>query len=448
MSLKRFLFNGECTLSNILLETTDINYCGTIVEISNIIPLQGCDNIVATKIMGQSVIIGKSTVIGTKGIFFPPETRLDAMFLSANNLYRDSTLNHNPTCKGYFELNGRIRAVTLRGYKSAGLFLPLDSLGYVLSAIELNELDLGQSFNVINGVKICEKYRIPQKTATAPSNRKNGKIGRSSRIVENQFRFHYDTQAFYKNAHKLSPEDVISISKKIHGTSFVVANILVTPQNRFLNWLSKYIPSILKYDYIYSSRKCIKNEFAGGGPGYYDYDLWKDICDEVKESIPEGYTIYGECVGYVKTGAEIQKNYTYGCAPGTHKNYVYRVTYTSPKGEVIELSWTQMQEFCSDHGLTPVKQLYFGRAGDLFPDIDRASHWNETFLDRLAEYTEFEMGDAMCSDNNYKVPAEGVVLRKDHLHTSEAYKLKNFAFLKKESEDLTAGVVDLESQES
>ena len=48
------------------------------------------------------------------------------------------------------------------------------------------------------------------------------------------------------------------------------------------------------------------------------------------------------------------------------------------------------------------------------------------------------MGDAMCSDNNYKVPAEGVVLRKDHLHTSEAYKLKNFAFLKKESEDLTA----------
>ena len=35
----------------------NINYCATVVVIKNIIPLDGCDNIVSTTILGNSVIV-------------------------------------------------------------------------------------------------------------------------------------------------------------------------------------------------------------------------------------------------------------------------------------------------------------------------------------------------------------------------------------------------------
>ena len=59
------------------------------------------------------------------------------------------------------------------------------------------------------------------------------------------------------------------------------------------------------------------------------------------------------------------------------------------------------------------------------------------------------MGDVMCKTNNYEVPAEGVVLRKDFLHRSEAFKLKNFRFFLHETKELDSGELDIESaQES
>lgn len=52
------------------------------------------------------------------------------------------------------------------------------------------------------------------------------------------------------------------------------------------------------------------------------------------------------------------------------------------------------------------------------------------------------------SENDFKVPAEGIVVRVDRLETCDSYKLKNFKFLAKESLELDKGEIDIESVES
>ena len=58
------------------------------------------------------------------------------------------------------------------------------------------------------------------------------------------------------------------------------------------------------------------------------------------------------------------------------------------------------------------------------------------------------VADGKCPHNRNEVPAEGVVLRIDHLETAECYKLKNFAFLERETKLLDKGEMDLETAQS
>ena len=50
--------------------------------------------------------------------------------------------------------------------------------------------------------------------------------------------------------------------------------------------------------------------------------------------------------------------------------------------------------------------------------------------------------------NNKEVLEEGIVVRVEGLFECHPYKLKNFAFLEKETKDLDKGVIDLESAQS
>ena len=78
-------------------------------------------------------------------------------------------------------------------------------------------------------------------------------------------------------------------------------------------------------------------------------------------------------------------------------------------------------------GLTPVEECFYGRAGDLYPDLNPTNHWNEDFIDRLANDTNFymEKNSPHCIN---KVPHEGVVIRIED-GISRAFKLKCFKFI-------------------
>lgn len=194
---------------NNMIKLTNQNYCATVVQITEIIPAENSDSIACAIIMGNQVIVGKDVQIGDIGIFFPVETALSEQYLSANNLYRNKELNNDKSKAGYFEENRRIRCVKFRGNKSEGLFMPLNSLyNLFTSGSDLHgkcdiNLKIGESFNEIGSIPICEKY-IPKGTKTAgtsnpKSDKKTTKL--KNLLIPNQFRFHEDTLCvdFYRN---------------------------------------------------------------------------------------------------------------------------------------------------------------------------------------------------------------------------------------------------------
>ena len=438
-------------------EPKNRNYCATVVKLTQFVELAGMNNVKGVMIFGNHVIVGKDTSVGEVGLFFPLETQLSNEFLRNNNLYRDPTLNVDANRKGYFELNGRIRAVKFASkFKSEGFFIPLTSLEYIMP-LTRDDITEGAEFDEMEGHEICKKYIVKhvQNDRAPKRNKADKRLKRISRLVENQFKFHIDTSQLKKNMHKLNPEDYITISDKWHGTSWIVGNVLTIRQlnwfERFLQWLPFEVNIRTEhYDYVCSSRKVVKDQYLNSeaGPGFYEFDLWTEIKETIKELIPKGFTLYGEAVGFLPTGAAIQKGYHYGCEPGKYQIFVYRITTTNEDGQTFEFSDAQIEEFCSSRGLNTKWNFYSGTAKDLFPEISPDEHWHENWLLALEKRSDFNLNDSMCPTNNFEVPAEGVVIRVEKLKEFDAYKLKNFKFFERESLMLDSNEIDIETQES
>jgi hypothetical protein len=429
------------------------NYCATVIEINNLVPLPNCDNVQAAIVFGNSVIVSKDVKKGDVGLFFPVETALSSEFLSANNLYRKPEFgNVDPEKKGFFEQSGRVKAMKFRGNKSEGFWIPLNSLEYL--GIGLSDLAVGIEFDVLNGKDICKKYIPRGQRRSGGQNAARAKMPKlENQIVEGQFKFHFDTEQLRKNVHKILPTDWISISDKWHGTSAIVANVLVNRKLSIVERIAQLFGITVQhteYGLTYSSRRVVKGitgEAKKTAQHFYSEDIWGVVCKEIEQLIPKGFTVYGEIVGYTKDGGAIQAGYHYGCPHKEHRFLVYRVTVTNADGVTIELTWPQMKQFCEKFGLEMVKEFYYGQAGNLFRDIEFTDirEWQQAFLEKL---TATYVNDQMCPHNNNEVPAEGVVVRVDHLNECESFKLKNFKFLEWETKQLDQGVVDIETAES
>lgn len=78
----------------------------------------------------------------------------------------------------------------------------------------------------------------------------------------------------------------------------------------------------------------------------------------------------------------------------------------------------------------------------MYPELSVAEHWNENFLQKLANDTQFymELNSPSCSN---KVPHEGIVIKMENMK-SEAFKLKCFKFLDKEGKALDKGETNIE----
>ena len=426
----------------------NVNYCVTVVEVSRVVPIEKADNIHSAIVLGNSVVVSKDIGVYTKGIFFPLECQIGDTFLSKHNLYRDKTKNSDPEKAGFFEANGRVRAVNLRGSKSEGFFIPLPSLHEDYK--DILDLPVGTDFDYLSEECICKKYVVKELKQNSTSTKSNKKaVNKFSRLVENQFHLHIDTIQAKKNFHRISPDDIISITDKWHGTSSVFSQVLT---NRVLTWYEKLLLKLrvkvvtTEYGNVYSSRKVVKNKFINENVtgGFYDADIWAIVNDELKNIIPSGVSVYGEIVGYIPgSGKAIQGGYVYNCQPNNYQFVVYRITNTNLDGHVTEYSWGQIKDFCKHYGLNHVKEFFYGYAKDLYKDIPINDEWNERVLERLC--SDFNL-EKQC-EYNKGMPAEGIVIRKDELYVCEPMKLKAFAFLKHETMLLDKGEVDIESEQ-
>lgn len=456
----------------------NINYLAKIVRIENFKPHTDPEvtKLKCCVIDGFNIICGIDSQPGLY-VYFPTACCLNPDFLRYANLYRHTELNADPEQSGMFDDNGRVKAIRLRGELSEGFILPAVTLeNYILSVTNVNiEVKEGTEFDCVEHdgktFWINKKY-IPKNTRIpgAPGSGRSAKQPKGfDRILEDQFRFHYDTTLIKKCPHVIKPGDLISITEKVHGTSGISAYVLCkTPRawnNKACAWIAKNIFRLnligdvdhcIEYDYLYASRTVIKNKFFNKNvtDGFYGVDVWKYADNLVKPCLQKGVTVYYEIVGFLPNGGYIQKGYDYGCIPpkegdvyqhGVHfKVMVYRVTLTNASGNVHEFSAREVQQWCKFVGLTPVTEYYYGFASDLYPELKVEEHWNENFIQMLANDKRFHMEcDSPTCDN--KVPHEGIVIKSENMK-SEAFKLKCFKFLDKEGKALDKGESNIEDE--
>ena len=456
----------------------NVNYLAKIVKIEHFKPHTDPEvtRLKCCVVDGFNIICGIDSEPGLY-VYFPTACCLNPDFLRYANLYRHKELNNDPEQSGMFDDNGRVKAIRLRGELSEGFILPAVMLeNYILSVtnVELTCKE-GTEFDCVEHdgktFWINKKY-IPKHTHTFGTSG-SGKQGKQpkglDKIIENQFRFHYDTTLIKKCPHVIKPTDLISITEKVHGTSGISAYVLCNhprnTRNKIWAWAAKYIFKLdlvgavnmyPEYDYIYASRSVVKNKYYNQnvGDGFYGVDVWKHADNIVKPWLLKGMTAYYEIVGFLPNGGYIQKGYDYGCIPpkegeiythGIHfKVMIYRLTLTNVDGNVHEFSAREVQQWCASAGLTPVTQYYYGYASDIYIDLDPGEHWNENFLHNLANETAFHMEEDSPSCNN-KVPHEGLVIRIENMK-SEAFKLKCFKFLDKEGKSLDKGESNIEDE--
>lgn len=434
-----------------------------------------------------------------KYVFFPASTQINPEFLRFANLYRKPEMNANPEAKpGLFEDNGRVKAVRLKGTLdkvdaegniekinlagavSDGFLIELSIvLNFILATFNIevseNDIESGTWFDTIehNGKsfwlskKFIPKIYTRNETGGNQSrfNRRQRNLKRFNRVIPEQFKFHYDTTIVHKCPFVVQPSDYIHISGKIHGTSAIFAYVLCKQE---LNWKQKIAKFLTgetfnKYDYLYSSRTVIKNQYITKETGktdnvyhtgFYKCDVWGEAFKIVKPELDKGMTVYAEIAGYLPTGSFIQKGYDYGCVPmksgeeythGKHfKILVYRVTVTNVDGVIHEFSPREVQLWCKQHNLTAVPEYYYGKAKDLYPELDVTNHWHENFWETMANDKNFYM-EMDSPDCKIKVPHEGVVIKIDDM-IPRAFKLKSYRFLNKEGEELDAGITNIEDE--
>jgi hypothetical protein len=417
---------------------------------------------------GFNIITGIESEPGLY-VYFPALSQINGDFLCYANLYKHTEKNKDASQSGMFEDNGRVKAIKLRGELSEGFILPITVLeNYIVSVTnkELENVEANIEFDSVehDGKQfwISKKYLPKASSQEGQGTGKNQtkKVPkRLSRVIDTQFRFHYDTALIKKYPFVLTPDSIIQISGKIHGTSGISANVLCRKQLSFKDKIVKFFIGQVNdtiYDNLYASRTVIKNKYYNEDvtDGYYGINVWKYANDLVAPHLQKGQTAYYEIVGFLPTGAYIQKNYDYGCVaskkgeeytPEKHfKVRIYRITYTNVDGEVLEYTTHQVQQWCKKAGLIPVTEYYYGRAKDLYPELNDSEHWNADFIDKLSNEVCFNM-EHNSPDCKNKVPHEGIVIKIED-GASRAFKLKCFAFLNKEQQSLDKGEENIEDE--
>lgn len=411
-------------------------YCAYIVELKSLREHSNADRLLCTEIFGNNVIVSKEYKEGQKCIFFPTDGKLGLEFAEKNNLIRKKDEN-GINIGGYLDPEKRnITALKLRGEKSEGLLLPIESLK---DFTDINKLNIGDQITVLNGHLICEKY-IPKRNSrsSTPHPLPNGKKKRSKskeKISYPFFEEHIDTSQLDYNLHVFKPGDTIYITRKLHGTSGRTQNA-VEIKKKFRNRIVKKIFGLKDketktYNLITGTRRTEINAFNDNKGYYGTNEFRKPYHDFFKDKLPKGMEVFYEIVGWVNESTPImgrcsnklvkdkafEKMYgketvfTYGCEPGQNDMYVYRMTMTNEDGVVVELPTEEVQMWCDRLGckFVPILDKF------LFTTIEDLNERINKWLDIPDEIDSRHV-------------AEGVVVRIDNRSRFAAYKRKSFYF--------------------
>ena len=409
----------------------EIAYEAYITRLKNVEKHSNADRLQKAQCFGNQVIVDLSYKEGDLGVYFPSDGKLGQEFAEVNNLLRKKDQNGNNVGGFIDPVKRNIKAIKLRGEKSDGLFLKLDSLSKFTDISTLKE---GDAITVLNGTLICEKY-VPKRNARSGGNTPKQK--KVNKIKYPWFAEHEDTKQLMYYLRNIHPGDICTLTLKLHGTSARTANT-VREEKRKQNfwqriWHKKTEP-IRSWGAVSGSRRVtldFENQEVANDGWYSNNDFRKKWHDFIAPKLHKGEEVFYEIVGYVdentlimpqgnnkKVGdAEFVKQYgdttefTYGCKPGENEAYVYRMTKTDEDGYVVEYPDWYMRVRAEQMGLKVVPK---------FEDFIYTTE--KTMLKRVEKYVD---GPDPIGKTHVR---EGVVLRVQNRNKFEAYKNKNFSF--------------------
>ena len=386
-------------------------------------------------VFGNNVIVDASYKEGQKVVFFPTDGQLNMEYASENNLLRLKDEEGNPLANsGYLDPNKRnITAIRLRGEKSEGLVLPIETLS---KYVDTNTFNDGDKITVLNGVEICCKY-IPASKTRDSTNYKNNvnknKKEEKEKISYPFFVEHIDTSQLAYSQGAFKKGDTCYITLKMHGTSARSSNTIEikrTKRNVILrNLFHIKDKEIKQYSLVSGTRRVTLRDYDGG---FYGSNAFrKKYHDIFATKLPKGMEVYYEIVGWDRPehtimgigqnskikDKEFTKQYgketifSYGCDVGENDGYVYRMTMTNEDGIAVELPWEQVQIECEKMGVKCV------------PTFEKFLYttW-EDLMQRVEVY--YDGADPIGKSHI----REGVVVRIDNREKFTAYKHKNFSF--------------------
>lgn len=413
-----------------------MNNTAIIVELKNVRKHPNADKLYLANVVGTTVVVGEDSKDGDIGVYFDSNLKLSPEFLSSNNLYRHETLNSDGKTKGYFEDNGRVKCIKLRGELSDGLFCKLDSLKTTLESnkkkYDESKLVVGYEFNDLSGLKICEKYVIIQHISGTPGQKKGRNTLYSKMFVE-----HFDTDQYMRNMNNITP-GMIYLCEKEHGTShrtgYVLVDTVETPIRKYLGKLLKLFKIELlseKWTYLNGTRRVVLTEDKKN-TSYHDNTMRDEVLAKLDGCLLKGEELYMEIVGFEKTGAQIQKGFVYGCEQGQYDVLLYRVTMNNVDGKVFDMPREYVYKRADELGL---------RKPTLF-----TKYYYDGSPESLEKLTELVVGYAQGQSSICdKTLKEGVVVwyMNNYGHWT-ALKYKSDAFKLFESKAKDLGVVDPE----
>lgn len=404
-------------------------YCAYIVELKELRKHSNADRLQLCTVFGNTVIVDLSYYEGQKVIFFPVDGQLGESYAEENQLLRIK--NEDGTYSGgYLDAEKRnIKAMKLRGEKSEGLVMPIESLS---KWVNINELKIGDKITALNGEIICQKY-IPKRNHSNKSY--SSSKSKSNNLKEKYLTFHehVDTEQLAYNLDRFSPGDTCYITLKMNGTSGRTSNSFVIEdkkQNVFEKLFHRPVKKIESWKSVSGTRRVVLEDYDGGFYGSNQFR--KQYHEFFKDKLPKGITIFYELVGWVDgttqtimgrcanskiKDKEFSKLYgketifSYGCEEGCSDIYVYRMTMTNCDDEVIEIPWETVKIWCERLGVKHV------------PEFEKFLFTTkEDLMERVEKYYD---GPDPIGKTHVR---EGVVVRIDNRERFTAFKHKGFHF--------------------
>lgn len=359
-------------------------YNAYVTKLKNVRPHSNADRILLADCFGNTICVGLNAKNGDIGVYFPTDGQLSVEYAEKNNLVRKKDEN-GKNIGGYLDPDKRnITAIRLRGEKSDGLFMPLESLEY--TGVDISTLTEGTVINVVNGHEICCKYIPRQKTH---SNNGGGKVNKTRKkkvAVAPLFAEHADTEQLAYNLNAFKKGDLVEITLKMHGTSGRTGYLpKITGYKRTLldRLFRREGTPIYDWGYVTGTRRVVLEDYDGGF--YGDNSFREPHAAFFEGKLQKGETVYYEIVGFTNTGAPIMgtvdnkktqdkefikkygktTTFSYGCAPSDEEKpqsacYVYRMTMTNEDGYVVEYSPDYMRYRCEQMGANCVPVLWKG----------------------------------------------------------------------------------------